>query len=241
MSIMKKLLSPLLLLCAAGLLSLSSPIDDSKLTPAEQEIVKVELPSYPLTTCLVSKRALDSGDGPFDLIVNGHLFRVCCPGCEGTARAKAEELRAAIERAVISAERSHWPLKKCPISGESYDKPGAQPVELVYGTRYLKVCCERCVKAFKYEPEAFMKKIDAAYIAEQKKGYPLKTCPISEKPLGEKPIDLLYGTTLVRLCCEGCKEIFEESPKDALKKVQQAWVKSYREKAKAELDAPKKD
>ena len=105
MSIMKKLLSPLLLLCAAGLLSLSSPIDDSKLTPAEQEIVKAELPSYPLTTCLVSKRALDSGDGPFDLIVNGHLFRVCCPGCEGTARAKAEELRAAIAEDAACAER----------------------------------------------------------------------------------------------------------------------------------------
>ena len=103
---MKKLLSPLLLLCAAGLLSLSSPIDDSKLTPAEQEIVKAELPSYPLTTCLVSKRALDSGDGPFDLIVNGHLFRVCCPGCEGTARAKAAELRAAIARADREGARS---------------------------------------------------------------------------------------------------------------------------------------
>ena len=124
---MKKLLSPLLLLCAAGLLSLSSPIDDSKLTPAEQEIVKAELPSYPLTTCLVSKRALDSGDGPFDLIVNGHLFRVCCPGCEGTARAKAEELRAAIERAVISAERSHWPLKSAPSAERAMTSPAHNP------------------------------------------------------------------------------------------------------------------
>ena len=244
MSIMKKLLSPLLLLCAAGLLSLSSPIDDSKLTPAEQEIVKAELPSYPLTTCLVSKRALDSGDGPFDLIVNGHLFRVCCPGCEGTARAKAEELRAAIERAVISAERSHWPFEKCPVSGESYDKPGADPVELVHGTRYLKLCCNSCVKAFKYGPEAFMKEIDAAYIAEQQKGYPLKTCPISEKPLGEKPVDILYGTTLVRLCCKGCKKTFEEDPKASLKKIQQAWAKAYREKAaakRAERSTPEKD
>ena len=236
---MKTLLSTLLLLCTAGLLSLNNVDDDSKLSPAEREIIKTELPSYPLTTCLVSKRALDSGDGPFDLVINGHLFRVCCPGCEGAAKAKAEELRAAIERAVISAERAHWPFKKCPVSGESYEKPGSQPVELVHGTRYLKLCCKSCVKAFEYGPEVFMKEIDAAYMAEQQKGYPLKTCPISGKPLGEKPVDFLYGTTLVRLCCKGCKKGFDEDPKASLKKIQQAWAKAHRESA--ERSTPKKD
>lgn len=236
---MKLILSTLLLLCATGLLSLNNVDDDSKLTPAEREIIKAELPSYPLTTCLVSKRALDSGDGPFDLVVNGHLFRVCCPGCEGTAKAKATELRAAIERAVISAERAHWPFKKCPVSGESYDKPEGQPVELVHGTRYVKLCCSSCVKAFEYGPEVFMKEIDAAYIAEQLKGYPLKTCPITGEALGEKPVDFLYGTTLVRLCCKGCKETFDEAPKVTLKKIQLAWAKAHREKA--ESSAPKKE
>ena len=238
------LLSSLLLLCATGLLSLNNVDDDSKLSPAELEIIKTELPSYPLTTCLVSKRALDSGDGPFDLVINGHLFRVCCPGCEGAAKAKATELRAAIERAVISAERAHWPFKKCPVSGESYEKPESQPVEFVHGTRYIKLCCSSCVKAFEYGPEIFMKEIDAAYIAEQLKGYPLKTCPISGKPLGEKPVDLLYGTTLVRLCCKGCKKSFEESPKASLKKIQQAWAKAHKEKAeakRAERSTPEKE
>jgi hypothetical protein len=241
---MKTLLSTLLLLCATGLLSFNSVDDDSKLSPAEREIIKTELPSYPLTTCLVSKRALDSGDGPFDLVVNGHLFRVCCPGCEDAAKAKAEELRAAIERAVISAQRAHWPFKKCPVSGESYEKTGSQPVEFVHGTRYIKLCCKSCVSAFEYGPEVFMKEIDAAYIAEQLKAYPLKTCPISEKPLGEKPVDILYGTTLVRLCCKGCQESFDEDPKASLKKVQRAWAKAHREKAaakSAERSTPEKD
>ena len=107
-------------------------VDDGREHSAkEKAIIAAELPSYPLKTCLISKRPLDSGDGPFDLVVNDHLFRVCCLGCVDTARAKSTELRKVIERAVISAERAHWPFKKCPVSGERYEESESDPVELV--------------------------------------------------------------------------------------------------------------
>lgn len=53
-----------------------------------------------------------------------------------------------------------------------------------------------------------------AKIAELKKDYPLTTCPVSGAKLGEmgKPVDYLHGTKLVRFCCSGCIQTFNESP-----------------------------
>ncbi|MCH2106170.1 MAG: hypothetical protein MK291_05965, partial [Planctomycetes bacterium] len=94
------------------------------------------------------------------------------------------------------------------------------------------------VMAFEYDPSIFMAEIDAAYIASQQKDYPLKTCPISDKPLGDEPVDLLYGTTLVRLCCKGCKGAFDKRPQAVVEKVQKAWAKAHA--AKQESGAEKK-
>ena len=235
---MKIIAATTLILSLSGLLSLGSPSSDDTPSAEDKAILAAELPSYPFKTCVVSKRALDSGEGPYDLVVDGHLFRVCCPGCEEGARAKSKEIRASIERAVIARDRAHWPVKKCPVSDEAYDESEAKPVELVHGTRYVKLCCESCVMAFEYDPSIFMAEIDAAYIASQQKDYPLKTCPISDKPLGDKPVDLLYGTTLVRLCCKGCKGAFDKRPQAVVEKVQKAWAKAHA--AKQESGAEEK-
>lgn len=232
-----KLISSIgLVLITASLLSLRAVSDDRERSAEEKAVVAAEIPNYPLKSCVVSNRPLNVGEGPFDLVVEGHLFRVCCLGCTETARTKAKEIRGAIERAVISQDRAHWPLKKCPVSGEPYDETKAKPVELVHGTRYVKLCCESCVMAFEYDPAVFMAEIDAAYIASQQKDYPLKTCPISGEPLGEEPVDLLYGTTLVRLCCKGCMGAFDKKPGVVIEKVQKAWAKAHAAKQKSEAE-----
>ena len=60
---------------------------------------------------------------------------------------------------------------------------------------------------------------DAATIAAQKPLYPLTTCPISGEPLGDKPVKMLYGTTLVEFCCKDCPGDFMKDPKPALAKI----------------------
>jgi len=233
---MKLITVTTLAISLSGLFSLGSAPGDDTPSAEDKAIIAAELPSYPFKTCVVSKRALDSGEGPFDLVVDGHLFRVCCLGCEERARAKSKEIRASIERAVIARDRAHWPVKECPVSGEAYDESKAKTVEFVYGTRYVKLCCESCVMAFEYDPAVFMKDIDAAYISSQLKDYPLKTCPVSDKPLGKEPVDLLYGTTLVRLCCKGCEGAFHKDPQAVVKKVQMSWAKAHAERAEREAE-----
>ena len=68
---MKLITASTLALSLTGLLSFSGASDDDTLSAEDKAVIAAELPSYPLTTCVVSKRALDSGEGPFDLVVDG--------------------------------------------------------------------------------------------------------------------------------------------------------------------------
>ena len=79
---MKLITVTTLAISLSGLFSLGSAPGDDTPSAEDKAIIAAELPSYPFKTCVVSKRALDSGEGPFDLVVDGHLFRVCCLGCE---------------------------------------------------------------------------------------------------------------------------------------------------------------
>ena len=77
------------------------------------------------------------------------------------------------------------------------------PIELVTGTRLVRLCCKGCIKGYKKDPAKYLAEVDQALIKAQRASYPLRTCPVSGEELGSmgEPIDLLYGTRLVRLCC----------------------------------------
>ena len=55
---------------------------------------------------------------------------------------------------------------------------------------------------------------NAALIAQQAADYPLSDCVISGQGVSSKgdPVDVLYGNTLVRLCCNGCVSGYEKDP-----------------------------
>ena len=98
-------------------------------------------------------------------------------------------------------------LGACDLS-PPIDTEGGTPVDHVHGTRLVRFCCGGCKAGFKASPETFMADLDRALIEAQLKDYPLEKCVVSDEPLTAmgKPVDLLYGTRLVRLCCKGCKK-----------------------------------
>lgn len=70
---------------------------------------------------------------------------------------------------------------------------------------------------------------DAAWLAQARKDYPLKTCVISKEDLGTmgEPTDLIYRVEgspdrLVRFCCESCIKDFKKDPAAALKRIDDA-------------------
>lgn len=61
----------------------------------------------------------------------------------------------------------------------------------------------------------------AASVPEGVKPYPLKTCIVSDEPLGSMgdPIVLVHDGQEVKFCCEGCTDTFKKDPAKYLAKL----------------------
>jgi type II secretory ATPase GspE/PulE/Tfp pilus assembly ATPase PilB-like protein len=178
-----------------------------------QAIIAQQLPSYPLTSCPVSHEALGSMDKPVDLVHEGRLVRLCCKGCVKGFQKDPAKVLAEIDAAVIAAQKPIFPAMKCAISG---DEIGADAIDMVYGTRLVRLCCKGCKKGFEKDPAAAMAKIDAALIAELKKTYPSDKCLVSGEKLEGEGFEQLYGVRLTRFCCEKCAKSFAKEPEKYL-------------------------
>lgn len=210
------------------------PADTAQAGGSDARVIKFQLPSYPLDTCPISGEKLGGMGEPVNLVVDGHLVRLCCNSCKkGVEKDKAAVIKK-IEEAVIAQQSVGYPMERCPISGEKMEKP----VNHVVGTRLVRFCCNDCVKTFDTDAakqtEA-MAKLDNAWMASQKAKYTVKTCPVSGEeldPSGAKSVDVLYGTRLVRLCCKNCVKELEKNPSAVLAKLDSL-------KAAAPASAPK--
>ena len=183
-------------------------------------VIGEQLPSYPLTTCVVSGHELAAGE-TVDLVHEGRLYRLCCNDCAPKIEKDAATFAAKIDAAVIAAQTASYPLDVCAVSGEKLGGMG-EPYDYVHGTRLVRFCCDGCVKGFQKAPAESMAKIDKALIAAQLPTYPLKTCLISGEELGDDSHDRLYGVRLVRLCCKGCTKEFDKDPAAAIAKLDEA-------------------
>jgi len=148
---------------------------------------------------------------------NGRLIRLCCKGCLKKVDKDPAAAVAAIDAAVKAAQGPSYPLATCPMSGEPMEKP----VDFVHGTRLVRFGGEAGQAKFVKDPTAAMAKVDAALIAAQLKTYKVDVCPVSGEKLGSmgEPVDVLYGTRLVRLCCGGCKKAVAKKGAEIVAKI----------------------
>jgi hypothetical protein len=212
---MKTLLGIVLVLVSAGaaLAAIQTPFQGGAQAPASKaaapartdaDIVRAQKPAYPLDTCVVSGKKLDAQ--AVDHVVEGRLVRLCCANCKDGAAKAAATWTKRLDDAVIAAQKPAYPLSTCPISGEKLGAKG-EPVDVVHDNKLVRLCCSGCTKPFRGDPAAAMQKVDKAWIDAQLATYPLETCPVSDEKLGSmgEPLNVLYGTKLVRLCCSGCR------------------------------------
>jgi YHS domain-containing protein len=184
-------------------------------------LIARQLPSYPLKVCPVSHEALDAMGKPKDVVHEGRLVRLCCKSCLKEFAKDPAPILKQIDEAVVQAQRTSYPLTTCPVSGEPLGGMG-EPIDLVHGTRLVRLCCKGCLKGFQKDPNAAMAKVDAALIAQQRESYPLETCLVSGEALEGEGFDHLYGVRLTRFCCEKCVAAFEKEPAKFLAKLDSA-------------------
>jgi len=116
--------------------------------------------NYPIDTCLISGKALDSKGDPVDLIVANRHVKLCCAGCVKPASADPAGTIAKLDEAVIAAQSADYKYKNCPTSGKAIDSKG-EPVNLVVANRLVKLCCAGCDKPVIADPAAAFKKLDS--------------------------------------------------------------------------------
>ncbi|RKY19095.1 MAG: hypothetical protein DRQ55_11530 [Planctomycetota bacterium] len=203
------------LLLLAGLSLPATPSDDAALIAAQA-------PLYPLTTCVVSGEDLADPTEIIYHVQDGRLLELCCKGCVKKVGADPAAFIAKLDAAAIAAQKADYPLDVCLVSGEAFGGDMGEPIDVVHAGRYVKLCCGGCTKGLAKNPEQLIAKLDAATMAAQRPHYPLDTCLVSDKPLGDEPVELLHGTKLVQLCCKGCKKKFLAAPADLLAKLDAA-------------------
>ncbi|MFG0274983.1 MAG: hypothetical protein ACF8QF_07995 [Phycisphaerales bacterium] len=176
---------------------------------------------YAMTTCPVSGQPL--GDGAVTKIYDGREVRFCCDDCPARFEEDQAAFMATMDAKLIAEQRWDWPLTTCPVSGHELGE-GGEPVEMIVGTRFVKLCCDGCIEDFRANSAQYFKEIDKAIADAQRDDYPLTTCVISGEELGSmgEPVEIVIGTTLVRLCCKGCLPKVAKAPWDTLKKVHAA-------------------
>lgn len=126
----------------------------------DEKMIAQQDENYPLDTCLVSGKALDSKGEPIDLIVANRHVKLCCAGCVKPAGSDVAGTIAKLDEAVIAAQNADYAAKKCPVSGKDLGSMG-DPINLVVANRLVKICCAGCEKPVMADPAAAFEKLDA--------------------------------------------------------------------------------
>jgi hypothetical protein len=125
---------------------------EKAVTDKAAAVKAAQLATYPLTTCPVSGKALDSMGGPHDIVVDNYLVRLCCEKCSTKAEAKKEEIVAKLQTSAFEQQSKSYAAKTCPVSGHDLD---ADAVAVMHGTRLVKLCCTDCMDKFTQTPNGF--------------------------------------------------------------------------------------
>lgn len=177
---------------------------------------------YPLDTCPVSGGKLGSMGDPVVKTYDGREIRLCCSGCIATFEADKAGYIAKIDARIVRDQAPLYPLAVCVVSGEPL---AAGAVNLVYGNRLVRLCCEMCAGEFKADPAAHIAKIDKAASDAQRPNYPLDTCIVASSKLGSmgEPAEIVVAGRLFRFCCAGCEDEVRAHPAKHIATLDAAW------------------
>ncbi|MCH7791021.1 MAG: hypothetical protein IID31_01915 [Planctomycetes bacterium] len=145
-------------------------IEDFEADPAahwktvNEQIIKRQMPYYPLDTCIISEESLDDEEmgGPINFVYQNRLIRFCCKGCKSDFLADSKTFLKKLDEAAIAKQREHYPLETCFISGEALESMD-EPIDKVYGNRLVRFCCKGCISRFEKDPTAHIATLDMAW------------------------------------------------------------------------------
>lgn len=193
---------------------------------ADGQAPKTWTEPYALDTCPVSGEELGMMGDSIVKVYDGREVRFCCDGCAEDFEADKKAFFKKIDAKMIKDQARYYPMDTCLIGGDPLFEDGEDiAVQMVYGNRLFRLCCNGCKKDLRADPVAFVEKLDKAVADAQRDDYPLDTCPVSGEKLGGMgdPIETVIAGRLVKLCCDGCGPKIQANPTKYLAKIDKAW------------------
>lgn len=136
---------------------------DRYLASVDKEIVRRQLPRYPLETCVVSNESLEeSGDEVIDYVFGNRLVRFCCKPCRPKFLEDPDTYLARMDAALIAQQLPSYPLKTCVVSGEPLGGSMGDPIDHVVGDRLVRLCCKGCKRKLEADPVKYLRMLDEA-------------------------------------------------------------------------------
>lgn len=134
------------------------------LAKVDAEMVKQQLPYYPVQTCLVSGEPLvENGE---DIAINhihrNRLVRFCCKGCMRDFEKDPATTLARLDKLIIEKQMPGYPLQKCLVADDELGGMG-EPVNLVIGSRLVRLCCKGCRRSLMKNVAAHLATLDDAW------------------------------------------------------------------------------
>lgn len=179
--------------------------------PAKPAAAQRSGDAYPLPNCPISDSKLGSMGDAVVKIYEGREIRFCCKSCPPKFEKDLPKNLAMVDAAIIKDQAPIYPLKTSVVSGKELP---AKPLDFVHGNRLVRVADESEKAEFLKDPAKHIAELDKAVVAAQGKDYPLSKCPVSDEALGSmgKPLDVVLGGRLVRLCCKSCRKDLDKDP-----------------------------
>lgn len=174
---------------------------------------------YPFRTCPISGMELGSMGEPPVKVYEGREVRFCCAGCFPKFERDLAASFARLDEKTVKDQAPLYPLKTSVVSGKPLPE---KPIDVVVGNRLVRLAEEGERATLTKEPRKYLKSLDEAVVAAQKKDYPLTKCPVSGDALEEGAVDVVIAGRLIRLCCEGCREDIEKTPARFIEEVDKA-------------------
>jgi len=148
--------------CCASCVPSFEKDTQAQLKKIDAHIVRMQLPFYPVETCVVSGEKLGSMGAPDDYIHQNRLVRLCCESCRATFDKNPESYIAKLDKAAAEEQRGSYPLTTCMVRGSTLGSMG-EPAEVVLAGRLVRMCCAPCEKDLRAEPAKYITQLDEAW------------------------------------------------------------------------------
>ncbi|MBI1785621.1 hypothetical protein HYR69_10805 [Candidatus Sumerlaeota bacterium] len=160
---------------------------------------------YPLDTCIVSGKKLGEMGEPVTHIHEGREIKFCCKACPPKFDADTAGFLKKLDDAIIVQQTPIYPTDICVVDGQKLGSMG-EPVNAVVDNRLVRLSCKACLKNLHTDHAKAVAKLDEFVIGREKPHYPLETCVVTGKKLGEQgdPVDYVFAGQLFRFCCKDC-------------------------------------